>query len=145
MYRKSLRLLRYNLLMDKVIGLDSDNPTLTKENGKSHMAKASLLCRLGEHDRAFSKYYQAYLCFVCCISYHSDAVLGSRKKLHKEVELLLVCLASMAQLYFFREQVREGREVLQLAFFISSMYLKPKAELASYISEFYIHSEQLVV
>ncbi len=130
--------------MDRVVGLDSDNPTLMKENGKSHMAKAAMLCRLGEHDRAFSKYYQAYLCFVCCISYHSDSVLGSRKKLHKEVDLLLVSLASMAQLYFYREKIREGREVLQLAFYISSLYLSPRDELSVYISEFYIHSEQLV-
>ena len=140
----SLRFLRYNILLDRIIGFDSDNPTTLKEIGKSHMVKAAILTKLGDYNKAFYKYYQAYQCFVCCISYHSDSVLGQRRRLHKEVELFLICLVSIGKLYFFKSMIHEGLETLNFAFFVSGLVLKPKEELYTYITNCLLFYDELV-
>lgn len=122
------------MLIEGLLGYDSDNPTMVKEIGKSYLHKANLLTKFGQYKTALFKYYEAFQCFCYVIGYHSNASLSKKKKIHKEVSYLVVTLISITQLLYHFGHFEQGSEALSLLTSICRTFYKPNNEMNSYVA-----------
>jgi tetratricopeptide (TPR) repeat protein len=95
--------------VDKKIGYDSANPATMKEIAKGHMFKASLLSKLGDFESSLYKYHEAFQMLQSSLGFRkSQAIEGD----DKDINLLIVCLYSMAQLFYRLGQLGKGYETI---------------------------------
>ena len=132
--------------MDQVIGYDSNNPTTMKEIGKSLLFKAQTLTRIGDYKHALFKYYEAFRLFTVSLRFHSNSNISSasRKRVIKDVDLMMVSLISITQVFYHLGQIEEGYEALLLLHDISKMIYNSSREMNKFIASMGLYYSQKV-
>jgi tetratricopeptide (TPR) repeat protein len=95
--------------VDKKIGYDSANPATMKEIAKGHMFKASLLSKLGDFESSLYKYHEAFQLLQSSIGFRKNRAVQTEDK---EVNLMILCLYSIAQLFYRLGKFAKGYETI---------------------------------